>query len=68
MHLLALLGLITDLNDRFSYPYTSTSEIDTLSYAWILKNVLFWAEPLRIGHYTAVPHREFHSLDPFFLC
>ena len=33
MHLLALLGLITDLNDRFSYPYTSTSEIYTLSYA-----------------------------------
>ena len=27
MHLLALLKLITDLNDGFSYPYTSTSEI-----------------------------------------
>ena len=63
-YLLALLGLITDLNDRFSYPYTSTSEIYTLSYTWIPKTNLFWAEPLRIGHYTVVPHGEFYSLDP----
>ena len=32
MHLLALLKLITDLNDRFSYPCTSTSEIYPFIY------------------------------------
>ena len=39
MHLLAVFGLITNLYDRFSYSFTSTSEIYTLSYTWILKNV-----------------------------
>ena len=42
MHLLALLGLFTDLNDRFPYPFiygTSTSEITSLSYTWSLKKI-----------------------------
>ena len=28
------------------------------------KMYLFWVEPPRTGHYRAVPHREFYSLDP----
>ena len=41
MHLLALLGLFTDRNDSFHYPfiYFKTSEIPTLSYIWSLKKV-----------------------------
>ena len=49
---LALLGLITDRNDRFSYPYTSTSEKYTLSYTWILKNVLAIIRLYPTGNFT----------------
>ena len=38
MHLLALLGFLTDWNDRFPYPLIYlTSGIPTLSYTWRLK-------------------------------
>ena len=39
---LPFLGLFTDWNDKFAtLPYTSTSEISTLSYTWCLKMVPF---------------------------
>ena len=38
-------GLFTDWNDKFpTLPYTSTSEISTLSYTWHLKMVPFLGE------------------------
>ena len=41
IHLLALLGLITDLNDRIPYPYTSTSEIYPFIYLNFEKRTSF---------------------------
>ena len=40
MHLLTLLDLCTDRNERFPFPCTSASKIPTLPCTWSLKKVL----------------------------
>ena len=51
MHLLALLCLFPQRNDRFPYPLINFNYWNPYPYTWGLKRYSFWAEPPRIGHY-----------------
>ena len=54
MHLLAHLGLCTNQNDRFPYPFIYRNKWNPYPFIIIpkpLKRFPFQAEPLRIGHY-----------------